>query len=670
MRALAAVICAALGVAATPVQSVAPSTAASVTAAPKTAGAPQSAGLADSSAVISYLSDVISWYRHLAIEAALVREPTETLYYSDDRQMAGQVLDLAFSYAHAEADLLAKSAATTTAAGGRGVSPAPTTSSAALQQRAAQADEAVKNAQMRLSSLQAKLAAAPRRERATLESQVAAAQSELDLAQARVDALQTLSQLEGGATAGGGPGGLSGQIDELERSVPEAERTGKQPAETPVPAVQAGVSEPSGIGGLASDLFALRRKISALDEIIDLTNALNAHAARLRDPLAAELARIDARAGELTKENAAGDIAALRARQTELQDMVERHKLAAAALLPLSKQSLILGLYVENLGRWRGALERRETSDLMRLAARLVALGVLLGVIFVGALIWRRITFRYVQDIRRRSQILAARRFVVALLIALVVFVNFASELGSFATVMGLAAAGVAVALQNVILSAAGYFFLIGKFGIKTGDRVQIGGVTGDVIDVGLVKLSLLELTGDGNERQPTGRVVVFSNSVVFQPNGNFFKQAPGSSFIWNEVRLTLSPECDYRLAEKRLVDAVDEVFSRYREQVQRDYRHLAVELNLLLETPRPQSRLSLTNAGLELIIRYPADAHNAPQIGDEVARRLLDALNREPTLKLAVQGVPNIQPAPEAPALEAAAAKPDEGNGGLRAQK
>ncbi len=616
--------------------------------------------------MISYLSDAISWYRHLAIEAALVREPTETLYYSDDRQMANQILDLAFSYARAEADLLAKSPAR---AGGHEVSVAPNPGMVALQQRAAQADQELKDAQSRLAAAQSKLATAPRRQRATLESQVAAAQSEIDLAQARADAVKTLLQLETAAPAEGGPGGLAGQIDELERSVPDAERAGKQPAASAGPVTQAGVSEPSGIGGIASDLLAMRHKISALDEIVDLTRALGAHAARLRDPLVAELSRIDARGAELARENTAGDIAAFRTRQTELQDLVERHKLASAALLPLSKQSVILGLYVENLGRWRVALERRATADMVRLATRLVALAVLLATIFLGALVWRRIAFRYVQDIRRRSQILAARRIVVAILVALVLFINFASELGSFATVMGLAAAGVAVALQNVILSAAGYFFLIGKFGIKTGDRVQIGGVTGDVIDVGLVKLSLLELAGDGNERQPTGRVVVFSNAVVFQPNGNFFKQAPGSSFIWNEVRLTLSPECDYRLAEKRLVDAVDEVFARYREQVQRDARHIAADLNLLIETPRPQSRLSLTNAGLELIIRYPADARNAPQIGDEVARRLLDAINREPTLKLAVQGIPNIQPLAEAPTAESAAT-PDEGNGELRAQK
>jgi small-conductance mechanosensitive channel len=215
--------------------------------------------------------------------------------------------------------------------------------------------------------------------------------------------------------------------------------------------------------------------------------------------------------------------------------------------------------------------------------------------------------------------------------------------------------------LQNVILSVAGYFFLIGRFGIKAGDRVQIGGVTGDVIDIGLVKLSLMELGGTGTHREPTGRVAVFSNAIVFQPSGNFFKQAPGTSFVWNEVRLTLAPDVDYRLAEKRILDAVDEVFARYRDRVMRDYRHLERDLNVMLETPKPQSRLHLSQSGLEIIIRYPAETYTAPQITDEISRRVLDAINKEPRLCLSPQATANIQsqvPPPANPeeAVQAAA--------------
>src|SRR5579862_4086830 len=109
----------------------------------------------------------------------------------------------------------------------------------------------------------------------------------------------------------------------------------------------------------------------------------------------------------------------------------------------------------------------------------------------------------------------------------------------------------------------------------------------------------MMELGGNGNDRQPTGRVVVFSNAIVFQPSGNFFKQIPGTNFVWNEVTLTLSPDCDYRLAEKRLLEAVDEVFARYREAIQRQYIEAEQQLNIAIDSPKPQSRIQLGANGL-----------------------------------------------------------------------
>jgi small-conductance mechanosensitive channel len=344
--------------------------------------------------------------------------------------------------------------------------------------------------------------------------------------------------------------------------------------------------------------------------------------------------------------------------------LLAEHKIASASALPLSKQLVLLEIYTNNLKRWRAATNDRWTREFRSLCIRLIGLAGAFGLIFLGGLIWRFLTDRYVQDIRRRGQVLAARRLVIGLLILIVLLLNFSDEIGSAATVVGFAAAGIAVALQNVILSVAGYFFLIGKFGIKAGDRVQLGGVTGDVIDIGLVKLSMMELGGNGTHRQPTGRVVVFSNSIVFQPAGNYFKQAPGTSFVWNEIRLTLAPDADYRLAEKRLLDAVDEVFTRYRDRVIAEFRRLERDLNIVLETPKPQSRLFLSQAGLEISIRYPADARSAAQIADEVSRRVLDAISREPSLRLATQGIANIQ-AQEPPPVTAADGQPSNDQAG-----
>src|SRR5690606_9937167 len=102
-----------------------------------------------------------------------------------------------------------------------------------------------------------------------------------------------------------------------------------------------------------------------------------------------------------------------------------------------------------------------------------------------------------------------------------------------------------AVAMQSVLVSVVGYFFLVGKYGIRVGDRVQVGSVTGEVIDLGLVRLHMLELSGQGGAMSPTGRVVAFANSIVFQSSGGLFKQIPGINLAWREITVKLPAEAD-----------------------------------------------------------------------------------------------------------------------------
>lgn len=601
--------------------------------------------------VIAYLSDVISWYRHLGIERQLVVDPNEALFFADDRQVANQILSLAFDYARAQAKSIAATTGQTVvkpaekpgaAAPAAVAPPKPSDTASDTRQKFDQLQVAASSLQTHLNDLQARRAKSPARQRAALSDEIATARSQLDLIKARIDALNALVQFETGSAAP--EQDLTGEIDQLDHSISDAERNAK-PDLTVRP-----TAEPSGILSLASDLIVLERRMDSLEQTEALTKALAERIKRVRDPLLKRIGELDAGGNQLATASGAGDVATLRDRKQAFENLLAEHKIASASALPLAKQIVLLGIYTNNLERWRAALNERWTAEFRSLVIRLVGLVGSLALIFLGGLVWRWLTDRYVQDIRRRGQVLAARRLVLGVLILLVLMINFSDQLGSAATVVGFAAAGIAVALQNVILSIAGYFFLIGRFGIKAGDRVQIGGVTGDVIDIGLVKLSMMELGGSGTHRQPTGRVVVFSNAVVFQPSGNFFKQAPGTSFVWNEVRLTLAPDCDYRLAEKRLLDAVDEVFARYRDRVLAEFRQLERELNVMLETPKPQSRLHLSQSGLEIIIRYPAEARTAPLITDEVSRRVLDAINLEPSLTLATQGVANIQAQTRAP--------------------
>ena len=179
----------------------------------------------------------------------------------------------------------------------------------------------------------------------------------------------------------------------------------------------------------------------------------------------------------------------------------------------------------------------------------------------------------------------------------------------------------------------------------KSAVAFGISGVVGYVIDISLMRLHLMELAESGSDRQPTGRMVVFSNAVVLQSNAGFTKQIPGTNFVWQEMRFTLAPDSDYRLAERRLSEAIEEIYNDYRESIEHQHRAMERTLNLAVEVPRPTSRLRLSDQGLEIVLRYPTGAQHAAEIADRVSRRLLEALQRAPKLRLVGNGTPNIQP-------------------------
>jgi small-conductance mechanosensitive channel len=626
----------------------------------------------DAQDVISYLGDLIGWYRQISSEARFATSPADTLFVADDRHLGAQALGLGFDFAHAQAALLKREygSAGVRAVAASGAKPAtanpanaaamPGFGNLSVQREPAQAE--VDKDEMLVQQLQAALDRASRRKRPKVETRLAAAKAELELAQSRLDAIDAMLNFEKTATGGHAASGLQAQIDELERSAPQA----AQPAGTPEPsAARVGATSASGIVGRAETLLALNQKEQNLASRVNETRHLAAIADGLRRSLLAQLTGMNQRAAALATQTASPDITTINRGESEIKQLTRRHDLLVSALLPLSKQLVVLSLYSNNLERWRAAMRQEITADLRDLVIRLGGLAILLGAIFFGSLLWRHLTFRYVHDLQHRYQLLQLRRITVIIIVALVLLFDFANELGALATVMGFAAAGIAFTLQNVIMSLAGYFYLSGRFGIRVGDRVQITGVNGDVLEIGLFKMTLMELGNEDYGGQPTGRIAVFPNSIVFQSNGNFYKQLPGANFTWNELRLTLAPDCDFRLAEKRLVEVVNEVFVRYRDSVQREYRGVERELNVRIETPRPQSRLRMSANGIEIVIRYPVQLLNAVQTSDEIARRLIDAIRREPRLKLAVQGTPSIQNEPE-PESNSAAGGPQAGQHSL----
>jgi small-conductance mechanosensitive channel len=208
------------------------------------------------------------------------------------------------------------------------------------------------------------------------------------------------------------------------------------------------------------------------------------------------------------------DVSVLQQQKSQLDALTLQLRELSPAIVALDKQKVLLAEYKLHLLAWRTAVVSQYRQAWKRLILRLVIVLLIIGLLIGIGEVARRLALNRIQDLNRRRIEGLVYRLVTLLASAVAAIFDLASDARSFATYFGLLTAGVAVALQNMILASLGYLLLIGKHGIRHGDRVQVSGVAGDVIYMGLLQFQLREF--DADRHVVTGRLATFSNSLVF----------------------------------------------------------------------------------------------------------------------------------------------------------
>src|ERR1700722_7209809 len=596
-----------------------------------------------SDAVLDHLNAVIDWYRNTTTRVPTVGLPSDAVYQFNAQNMAAEVVQLAFQSAQAEAPLLpAANPANTTVAG--------TTSS---QQSLAKMQSDVK---ARISALGAQISdrnlqigKAPKATGKQLMVQRESAQGELDLRKATSEAFDQMAQFVSN-NGEGGRGGLQGSISELRRSVPELSNTGAKTAAKPPAAT---LSMPSN-GGLIGEVIGLYDQLQAMHQLSQMmkqTAAVKDAANRLRTPLVATLRAPIQQGEQLASQTNSGSTPAGQPDQQRKQfdQLTARFKELAGASVPLREETILLDQSSSNFAEWRQSIVHESNVILRSIVLAVLGIALAIWVILLLSEVWRRITFRYISDVRRRRQFLVLRRIVIGFCMGLVLILGFVSEFSSLATFAGFITAGLAVGLQTILLSVAAYFFLVGRWGIRVGDRISVAGVTGDVVDVGLVRLYLMEHAGTGVDLFPTGRIVVFSNAVLFQATTPLFKQLPGAEYAWHEVAVTLNPAGKINLVETQVLDAVNAVHADYGDELQRQLDQTERRIDIQMKVPKPHGQLQYTDTGLEYVVRYPVGLRQVSEVDEKITRKLLDLLEQQPDLQASVSGFPRIRAAVKA---------------------
>lgn len=580
--------------------------------------------------VVQILDETVEWYRTLGAQQQSATQPSDLLIVYANQQTADKVIGLAFELARANAELLSSEAGSSSAASPQALS------------------EQQKRLDTERQSLQDEMAATRRQiagGKADLEPKLAELQGELDMLNARRNLLDTMAQFVFESDPGrAGAAALKQHIDAIAVSIPAANAPSAQAAGSAPGAVAAATpaaqssgllaagtaaSNRVGIWELGANALRLSKKIGTIEAVDERTAALQKTFAKIRSKPFEQLQAYSAQSDQLAAQADHANGATLKEVRDQFDTLAWLFKQTSAVLIPLSKEGVLLDQYRHNLAVWRDNTRRQYHEALAALGVRLGILAAMLAVVFAGAELWRRAVLRYAHEPRKRSQLLMVRSVTTWILVALIVGLTFVTELSSFATFAGLLTAGVAVAMQSVLVSIVGYFFLIGKYGIRVGDRVQIGNVTGEVIDLGLVRMHLMELNSQG-ALGATGRVVAFANSIVFQASGGLFKQISGVNFTWHETTLTLPADADHAVLKDRLLSAVNGVVEKYHDEIVRQARQIQQTTSsavAAVSSADPQVQLRFTSTGVDALVRYPVELQHAAEIDEQVSEAMLRAV-------------------------------------------
>ncbi|HYL10539.1 MAG TPA: mechanosensitive ion channel domain-containing protein [Candidatus Acidoferrales bacterium] len=277
---------------------------------------------------------------------------------------------------------------------------------------------------------------------------------------------------------------------------------------------------------------------------------------------------------------------------------------------------------------WRAVVAARQTHFIHGLLFD--ASWILLIGIFVAAsnpLIHTSFS-KVAPDRRRLHTLRAAIGFAVrAVAVVLILLVLFGAP-NNVATIAALAGAGLTVALKDFIVGFFGWFVLMGRNGIHPGDWVEINGIGGEVVEVGLLHTVLMETGSWSDAGHPTGRKVTFVNSFAIE--GHYFNFSTTGQWLWDEIQVLLPHNVDpYRIADMILKIVTDDTASNAR-LAEAEWQRVAPHPAEAPFSATPAMIVRPTNLGVNVTVRYISRAHERHETRSRLYRSIVELLHRK----------------------------------------
>lgn len=218
------------------------------------------------------------------------------------------------------------------------------------------------------------------------------------------------------------------------------------------------------------------------------------------------------------------------------------------------------------------------------------------------------------------------------MLVALaIIWVDAFQDLPTF---LGLVSAGIAIALADVLKNMAGWIFILSRRPFQVGDRIEVTGLRGDVVDIRLFRFSLMEVGNWVDADQSTGRLVHVPNGVVFnQPVSNYTEGFP---FIWDETPILITFESDWELGEQLVREVLADQAPDIEGPAGARIRETARRYSIRVGTLTPTVYVSVKDSGVLLTARYLVETRTRRGRADRIWRGVLAAFDQHDNVNLA----------------------------------
>lgn len=265
-----------------------------------------------------------------------------------------------------------------------------------------------------------------------------------------------------------------------------------------------------------------------------------------------------------------------------------------------------------------------------------IAALLLIGLGYLGYRLLARRIGDQVADSEKRHRYRKRLRYAMGTIVLIVLIVLFIDKIRELGTLLGFAGAGIAIALREYLASVLAWFYILTQGNIALGSRVEIGNVRGDVIDIGLLKLTLVEVRGDGVGEQSSGRLVTVPNyKVLIEP---VFLFTVGTPYVWDEMDFLVTFESNWERAREIIEQVGREITEPYQAEADSGFRRLGERYAFRqgVTTPIVYASINSGAGGVNLKLRYLTHVRQRRNRRDEISRKVLGLFRDTPGIELA----------------------------------